>query len=82
MLALAREEGVTGTKQQQYRDFARDLADLSIKVFSGNGLFRADGSAQHYEAITGADDLTWALLQLHCALNRPDVRMEHIDVNW
>ena len=37
---------------------------------------------EHYEAITGADDLVWALLQLHCAMNRPDIRMEHIDVNW
>jgi hypothetical protein len=82
MLALAREEAVARNKQETYRAFARDLADLSIKVFQKNGLFRADGSAEHYEAITGADDLVWALLQLHCSLNRQDIKMEHIDVNW
>jgi hypothetical protein len=82
LLAVSREEGIAAAKQERYRAFARDLADLSIKVFHKNGLFRADGAAEHYEAVTGADDLVWALLQLHCTLNRPDVKMEHIDVNW
>jgi hypothetical protein len=82
LLAVSREEGIATAKQERYRTFARDLADLSIKVFHKNGLFRADGSAEHYEAVTGADDLVWALVQLHCVLNRPDVKMEHIDVNW
>jgi len=82
MLSLAREESIASNKKERYSAFARDLADLSIKVFGKNGLFRADGSAEHYEAVTGADDLVWALLQLHCSINRQDVRMEHIDVNW
>lgn len=36
---------------------ARETSDKSIAVFSKNGLFRADCISDHYEAITGQDDL-------------------------
>jgi hypothetical protein len=55
---------------------------MALEVFPKNGLFRADGSANHYEAITGADDLAYALLQLYAATGDPPRRLPHIDVNW
>ncbi len=65
-----------------YLEFARQTADMAIGLFQRNGLFRADGSAEHYEAITGADDLLWGLLQLHCALEGVSPEPTHNDVNW
>ncbi len=82
MVALAQEPAISAEKRHRYLEFARRTADMALTVFAGNGLFRADGSAQHYEAITGADDLLYALLQLHCALMKPPRRLPHIDVNW
>ena len=82
MLVLAHENGIPEAKQKRYKAFARQVADMSIGLFSKNGLFRADGQARHYEAITGADDLVWALLQLHSALKRPNQLLGHIDVNF
>ena len=82
MLVLAHENGIPEAKQKRYKAFASQVADMSIGLFSKNGLFRADGQARHYEAITGADDLVWALLQLHSALKRPNQRLGHIDVNF
>jgi hypothetical protein len=82
LASLTHEKGIPSGKQKHYFVFAREAADKSIAVFVKNGLFRADGLANHYEAITGADDLLWALLQLHCELARPDHRMSHNDVNW
>lgn len=75
LVALAREAGIAPEKQKRYLAFAREVADKSIPVFLKNGLFRADGAADHYEAITGAGDLVWALLQLEHPL-------PHNDVNW
>ena len=57
------------------------MADRSIPLFLKNSLFRADGAADHYEAITGTDDLVYALLQLHAARNKPDHPLPHIDAN-
>lgn len=82
MSALAREEKVESSKRTRYMDFARRTADLALAVFPKNGLFRADGSACHYEAITGADDLLWALLQLYCDLEGCKQKLAPIDVNW
>lgn len=82
MIALAREPRTAPAMQDRYREFARQTADLALRVFPKNGLFRADGSAAHYEAITGADDLLWALLQLDCELNGCPITLGHIDVNW
>jgi hypothetical protein len=81
-LALSSEQAVPQAKRERYAAFAREVAERAIPLFSRNGLFRADGAAEHYEAITGADDLLWALLQLHCALFRPDHRIGFIDVNY
>ncbi len=82
LVALAREKEIDAAKQTRYMEFAHLVADRSIDIFSKNGLFRADGAADHYEAITGADDLVWALLQLYCADARPDHPLHHDDVNW
>ncbi|MFB3827198.1 MAG: hypothetical protein ACE15B_10535 [Bryobacteraceae bacterium] len=69
-------------KAPRYMAFARDVAGMSIALFSRNGLFRADGSSRHYEAITGADDLLWGLLQLDCVESQSKHRLGHNDVNW
>ncbi len=82
MVALARDERTDRAMRARYLDFARQTADLALRVFPKNGLFRADGSAEHYEAITGADDLLWALLQLDCELHGCPLALGHIDVNW
>lgn len=82
MTALAAEPRTAPADRQRYLAFARQTADLALRVFPKNGLFRADGAAAHYEAITGADDLAWALLQLDCALNGCPAPLGHIDVNW
>jgi hypothetical protein len=81
-VALSAEQVIPAAKREAYGKFAREVADRAIPLFSKNGLFRADGAAEHYESITGADDLVWALLQLHCALNRPDHPIGFIDVNY
>jgi hypothetical protein len=67
MTALALEPAIEAGKRRRYLEFAHATADMALEVFPKNGLFRADGSANHYEAITGADDLAYALLQLYAA---------------
>ncbi len=81
LVSLSRDTSVSSLRQSHYLTFAHEVADRSIGVFSEHGLFRADGAASHYEAITGVDDLVWALLQLYCADKRPDHPLHHIDVN-
>ena len=81
LASLSQERRTTRERQKRYREFAVVTADKAIGLFARSGLFRADGSARHYEAITGADDLVYALLQLHCLLSRPDRPLPHIDVN-
>ncbi|MCS7261244.1 MAG: hypothetical protein NZ765_10755, partial [Anaerolineae bacterium] len=82
MVVLSQQPAVPREKRSRYLEFARRTADMALEVFPVNGLFRADGSARHYEAITGADDLVYALLQLYCALSHPPRTLPHIDVNW
>ncbi len=82
LVGLSRDNAVPAEKKPRYLAFARELADMAIELFGRNGLFRADGLAEHYEAITGADDLVWALLQLHCAVTGASRQPGHIDVNW
>jgi len=82
LLGLSKEPEVVPEKRTQYESFAVQVADMAIQLFSKNGLFRADGNARHYEAITGADDLLWSLLQLHCQINNTPHQLKHIDVNW
>ncbi|MBL8292076.1 MAG: hypothetical protein JNN08_09580, partial [Bryobacterales bacterium] len=81
LLALEREVRVPAARQKAYRAFAVTVADRSLALFTKKNLFRADGNARHYESITGADDLLYSLLQLHCALARPERALPHIDVN-
>ncbi|MBI3679594.1 MAG: hypothetical protein HY235_04280 [Acidobacteria bacterium] len=81
LVSLSGEPRIAKDKQKRYREFAVLAADRSISLFSRNGLFRADGQARHYEAITGADDLVYSLLQLYCALAKPELKLTHIDVN-
>lgn len=81
LLSLEREARVPAARQKAYREFAVKVADQALALFSRKNLFRADGKARHYESITGADDLLYSLLQLHCALTRPDHPLPHIDVN-
>jgi hypothetical protein len=81
-VTLSRERTTSPEKAARYMNFARDIAGISISLFSRNGRFRADGASRHYEAITGADDLLWGLLQLHCALTKESRQPVHNDVNW
>lgn len=81
MAALSSEAGVPLEKQKTYRKFAVEVADKSIALFACHGLFRAEGAARHYEAITGADDLVYSLIQLQCEISCPEHRMGHIDIN-
>ncbi len=82
LTALAAEPRVSSANRKAYLDFAHLTADRAIQIFPRNGLFRADGAAEHYEAITGAGDLVWALLQLYCYDARPDHPMHAIDVDF
>lgn len=50
----------------RYLERARTFADLAVKEFWGtNALPRVSSRSEHYEAITGADTLALALLELH-----------------
>lgn len=80
--ALSREESLPEQKRKACLAFAQQVAAMADRVFSKSGLFKADGTVEHYEAITGADDLCWAMLQLHCALSGGPVKLSHSDVNW
>ncbi len=82
LTTLADEKALDAARRHRYLPFAREVADMSIALFSRNGLFRADGTAKHYEAITGADDLLWGLLQLHAAQANSPHKLSHNDVNW
>jgi hypothetical protein len=82
LVTLSGEKAVEAAKRERYLPFAGEVADMSIALFSRNGLFRADGTAKHYEAVTGADDLLWGLLQLYAALSDSPHKLPHNDVNW
>jgi hypothetical protein len=58
------------TCEEKYLAHARQLADRSIELFwEDRALPRASSKTHHYEAITGADTLALALLELHAALH-------------
>ncbi len=82
LLGLAKQPEIAPEKREHFESLAVSVADMAVGLFSKNGLFRADGNANHYEAITGADDLLWSLLQLHCQLNKTPRQLEHINTNW
>lgn len=81
-ISLSQEPKVANNEQKSLLDFALKVADMSDHLFSKNGLFRADGTVNHYEAITGADSLCWSFLQLSCALKGKELQLKYIDVNW
>ena len=82
LVTLSREKTTPPAKAQRYMAFAREVAGMAVQLYSRYGLFRADGASEHYEAITGADDLLWGLLQLDCALINAPRQLGHNDVNW
>jgi hypothetical protein len=82
LVTLSGEKTTPTGKASRYLAFAQEVAGMSIQLFGRNGLFRADGASEHYEAITGADDLLWGLLQLHCALAGAPRQLGPNDVNW
>jgi hypothetical protein len=54
------------TARPVYLESARKFADLAVeKLFQNNPLPRASTKSDHYEAITGADTLALALIELH-----------------
>jgi hypothetical protein len=64
------------TDDAKYRDDAQRLARLAVKLFwQDNPLPRASMKTGHYEAITGADSLALALLQVHATLNNLSVEV-------
>ena len=59
------------TQREVYREQAQRLAKLAVKLFwQDNPLPRASLKTGHYEAITGADSLALALLEVH-AITHP-----------
>jgi len=70
------------TGESRFMDRADALAEQAIRLFWNDGpLPRAATNLDHYEAITRADTLALALLQLWSAHTRPDrpLRVEWID---
>lgn len=56
------------TKSEAYLKQAQQLARMSVDIFwQDNPLPRASKQTGHYEALTGADSLALALLQVHAA---------------
>jgi len=56
------------TKRAVFLDQARQLAQMAVDIFwQDNPLPRASKQTGHYEAITGADSLALALLDVHAA---------------
>ena len=54
MLELNAEPSIPASKRARYLAFAHVVADRSIPLFLKNGLFRADGAANHYTKPTPA----------------------------
>ena len=81
MLELHAESSLPAVKRARYLAFAHEVADRSIPVFVKNGLFRADGAANHYEVNTGPGDLVFALLDLYLTDKNPD-RQRDLELNW
>ncbi len=59
------------TQRSVYRDEAQRLAGMAVDLFwQDNPLPRASLKTGHYEAITGADSLALALLEVHAIVNQ------------
>lgn len=58
------------TSNEAYLERAKAMADLSVKTFwpDGSPLPRASAKSRHYEAVTGADTLALALLELNLSV--------------
>jgi hypothetical protein len=64
------------TKKAVFLDQAREFAGMAVDVFwQDNPLPRASKHTGHYEAITGADSLALALLEVHAATHGLTNRM-------
>ena len=64
------------TGRKAYLDEAERLARLAVELFwQDNPLPRASLKTGHYEAITGADSLALALLDVHAMLNRLSIKI-------
>jgi hypothetical protein len=70
------------TGQQYYLDRADYFAGQAIKIFldDTSPLPRASSAHDHYETITGGDDLMLALFELWVARNQP-AKKPHITYN-
>jgi hypothetical protein len=66
------------TGQRYYLDRADYFAQQAVKIFfdDTSPLPRASSAHDHYETITGSDDLMAALLKLWVAKNQPDKKIQ------
>jgi len=64
------------TGQQKYIERADYFARQAVEIFidEDSPLPKASSEHDHYETITGGDDLMMALLRLWVAKKRPDIR--------
>ncbi|NUQ65043.1 MAG: hypothetical protein HUU20_21475 [Pirellulales bacterium] len=53
------------TREEKYRQYARDTADFALQSLYSQGLFRAATGADYYEAANGTGLLLIELLRLH-----------------
>lgn len=64
------------TQREVYREQAQRLAKMAVTLFwQDNPLPRASLKTGHYEAITGADSLALALLEVHAITHRLAVKL-------
>lgn len=73
LLHLASETG-----QEEYRQFAREVAREAVSKLYYKGLFRGHPCKPYYEAIDGVGYLLYALLQLDQVLNP----IPHVSLSW
>jgi len=59
------------TKDDEYLDHARKMADVAIKKLYHKGLFRGHPAKPYYEAIDGVGYLLYALLELELVKRNP-----------
>ena len=66
------------TGQRYYLDRADYFAQQAVKIFldDSSPLPRASSAHDHYETITGGDDLMAALLKLWAAENQPNKKIQ------
>jgi len=59
------------TKNDQYLDQARKMADIAVKKLHHKGLFRGHPAKPYYEAMDGVGYLLYGLLELDLVLKNP-----------